>query len=141
VLPSSISRHNAENLTVLCGLVTVLQVPLSSSYWYQKALLSSELVDIFSEAPLAPNSLAHPRVREAYARVTGKAMPSSSPEEERDRKKRIPGPEDDCPICYESMHKVAENKLWFCEECGNALHGECFRQCTTLLLLDEVRHN
>lgn len=43
--------------------------------------------------------------------------------------KRIPGPDDDCPICYDGMHGVAEASLVFCEECGNALHKECFQQC------------
>lgn len=28
------------------------------------------------------------------------------------------------------MHNVAEKQLVFCEECGNALHNECFGQCT-----------
>jgi len=45
------------------------------------------------------------------------------------KNKRIPGPDDDCPICYDGMHGVAEASLVFCEECGNALHKECFQQC------------
>jgi hypothetical protein len=28
------------------------------------------------------------------------------------------------------MHGIAQNKLVFCEECGNALHAECFEQCS-----------
>ena len=44
-------------------------------------------------------------------------------------KKRLPGEEDDCPICYENMHRADEKTLTFCEECGNGLHKECFQQC------------
>jgi len=63
-------------------------------------------------------------VREAYARATGEA-PALTPSDPR---RRIPGPEDNCPICYETMHGISEDKLVFCEECGNALHTECFGQ-------------
>ena len=100
--------------------------------WYSRALLTSELETIFAQAPLAPNSVAHPHVREAHARATGK-IPSTSVPEDASTNKRIPGPDDDCPICYDGMHGVAEASLVFCEECGNALHKECFQQCQFLL--------
>ena len=93
-----------------------------------RALLSSELETIFAQAPLAPNSVAHAHVREAHARATGK-IPATSMPEDANTNKRIPGPDDDCPICYDGMHGVAEASLVFCEECGNALHKECFQQC------------
>ncbi|KAJ7673593.1 hypothetical protein B0H17DRAFT_1161807 [Mycena rosella] len=62
----------------------VLQVTQASGFWYQKALLTTELETIFENAPLAPNALAHPRICEAYARATGKttgtpSTPESSP--------------------------------------------------------------
>ena len=91
-----------------------------------RALLASELQSIFSNAPQAPNAIAHDKIREAYARATGEA-PTLAPSGSR---RRIPGPEDSCPICYEAMHGVSEEKLVFCEECGNALHTECFGQCS-----------
>jgi len=47
-------------------------------------------------------------------------------------KKRILAEGDDCPICYEAMHDVDVKTLTFCEECGNALHTECFNQCRFL---------
>ena len=72
--------------------------------------------------------MAHPHVREAHARATGKAAPAAAPTEGN---KRIPGPDDDCPICYDGMHGVAETSLAFCEDCGNALHKECFGECTS----------
>jgi hypothetical protein len=97
---------------------------------YSRALLTSELETIFAEAPLAPNSIAHAHIREAHARATGKAPATSMAVEDAGNKnKRIPGPEDDCPICYDGMHGIAETSLVFCEECGNALHKECFQQC------------
>ncbi|KAG6867275.1 hypothetical protein C0993_005057 [Termitomyces sp. T159_Od127] len=96
-----------------------------------RALLTTELEKVFAEAPLAPNALANPRIREAHARATGKATATSTPDAQPSSKKRIPGPEDDCPICYEGMHNVNETLLIFCEECGNALHRQCFEQWKT----------
>ncbi|KAH9952030.1 hypothetical protein B0H21DRAFT_10402 [Amylocystis lapponica] len=113
---------------ILFIFLKVLQVTQASGYWYQKALLTSELEDIFSHAPLAPNAVAHERVRDAYARATGKAVSKAASAKQN---KRVPGPEDDCPICYENMHGVNENTLTFCDECGNGLHKECFQQWAT----------
>ena len=93
--------------------------------WY-RALLASELRGIFTNAPMAPSVLAHDSVRNAYASATGKIPKSAS----SDTKRRVPGPEDTCPICYECMHGESESRLTFCEECGNALHSECFEQCS-----------
>ena len=106
---------------------------------YSRALLTSELETIFAQAPLAPNSVAHPHVREAHARATGK-IPSTSVPEDASTNKRIPGPDDDCPICYDGMHGVAEASLVFCEECGNALHKECFQQCQSFLFSVQIDH-
>lgn len=116
---------------ILFVFIKVLQVSEASGYWFQKALLTSELEQIFAEAPLAPNSEANPHVREAYARATGR-MPASanSSKAASDKNKRVPGPDDDCPICYDGMHGVAEASLTYCEQCGNAVHKECFQQCT-----------
>lgn len=125
---------------------SVLQVSQVSGYWYQKcapssisytlnvdlnvhrALLTSELAEIFAHAPLAPNSVSNPRIRAAYNKATGKET-TVVDKNANNNKKRIPGPEDDCPICYETMHKVDTKRLTFCDECGNALHNECFQQC------------
>jgi hypothetical protein len=65
-------------------------------------------------------------VQEAYARATGKVSEDAATP---DSKKKIPEEEDDCPICYETMYQAKEDKLVWCEECGNALHKECFSQC------------
>ncbi|PPQ91350.1 hypothetical protein CVT25_004117 [Psilocybe cyanescens] len=115
---------------ILFIFLKVLQVSRQSGFWYQKALLTSELEQIFAEAPLAPNAEAHPHVREAYARATGRipatANACSNPAQAKNR--RVPGPDDDCPICYDGMHGVAEASLTYCEQCGNAVHKECFQQ-------------
>lgn len=118
------ASHGNHCKHILFIFLKVLQVPQSSGLWYQKALLASELQSIFGNAPQAPNALAHDNIRKAYARAMGKA-PELTPSDSR---RRIPGPEDSCPICYESMHGVSQDKLVFCEECGNALHTECFGQ-------------
>ncbi|KAJ7189417.1 hypothetical protein GGX14DRAFT_538191 [Mycena pura] len=102
-------------------------VDQSTGYWYQKALLTHELESIFAGAPLAPNTLAHPRVREAYERAIGKSQPASTPASSAP-KKRLPTEDDDCAVCYEKLHTVAESTLAFCESCSNAVHGECFEQ-------------
>ncbi|KAI0320361.1 hypothetical protein OF83DRAFT_1053226 [Amylostereum chailletii] len=111
---------------ILFIFLKVLQVTQASGVWYQKALLTSELETVFAKAPLAPNALAHARVREAYARATGKTPAASSSKDTE--KRRLPGPDDDCPICYEGMHGLDTKKLTFCDQCGNGLHTECFQQ-------------
>lgn len=115
---------------ILFIFLKVLQVPQESGYWYQKALITSELEDIFANAPPAPNAVANARIREAFARATGKA-PSVASTDADAQKRRIPGVEDDCPICYESMNGVKESALVWCGDCGNALHQECFQQWAT----------
>ena len=91
-----------------------------------RALLTSELEVIFARAPPAPNDVASLRVRDAYAKARGKATEAES---SNNPARKLPGPEDDCAICYDGMHKVAEMDLSFCDTCGNALHKECFQQC------------
>ncbi|KDR69269.1 hypothetical protein GALMADRAFT_230775 [Galerina marginata CBS 339.88] len=126
--PDAVKGNHCKHILFI--FLKVLQVAQQSSFWYQKALLTTELEDIFRNAPLAPNSVAHAHIREAHARATGK-IPADAPPlpaDEGTGKKRIPGPDDDCPVCYDGMHGVAEASLVFCEECGNALHKECFGQ-------------
>jgi hypothetical protein len=98
-----------------------------------RALLSSELEDIFATAPAAPNALSNTRIQAAYAKVMGRSDEAEKldpkAEEAEKKTKRLPEEGDDCPICYESMYNVDIATLTFCEECGNALHIECFQQC------------
>lgn len=104
----------------------VLLPERASSHSYRRALLTTELQEIFANAPLAPNDIAHARVREAYAVATGKAVASSSSQKAA---RKIPKEDDDCAICYEGLYGVAEAKLAFCDTCQNALHKECMQQC------------
>jgi len=120
--PDASRGHHCKHILFI--FLKVLQVPESSGLWYQKALLHSEIESVFTNAPLAPNVIANDTVRNAYASATGKLSTSAS----SSTKRRIPGPEDNCPICYESMYGESEGRLTFCEECGNALHSECFEQ-------------
>jgi len=103
-----------------------------------RALLTSELEQIFAQARLAPNAHAHARVREAYARAMGKTVADSAIP---DKSKRLPSEEDDCPICYDGMHGVAEASLVFCEECGNAVHKECFAECAYFPPRSQICHH
>jgi len=117
---------------ILFIFLKVLSVSLESTFYYQKALLSSELQTIFANAPIAPNSLMNNHVRVAYARATGgekegEEIESKAKETEQDQR-RVPQEGDDCPICYEDMHEADIKTLTFCVECGNALHNECFTQ-------------
>ncbi|KAG5652310.1 hypothetical protein H0H81_005460 [Sphagnurus paluster] len=121
--PDAMKGNHCKHILFI--FLKVLQVTQASGLWYQKALLTSELETVFAEAPLAPNSVAHPRIREAHARATGKQSDTAC---QSPTKKRVPGPEDDCPICYDGMHGVNETSLVFCEDCGNALHKECFKE-------------
>ncbi|KAK0240934.1 hypothetical protein EDD85DRAFT_763132 [Armillaria nabsnona] len=110
---------------IIFVFIKVLQVSHESSHWYQKALLTTELQDVFAHAPSA---VTNERLRQAHLRATGKASASDSAKASN---KRMPTEEDDCPICYDKMHTEPENRLTWCEVCGNALHGVCFAQWRT----------
>jgi len=116
---------------ILFVLLKVLSVPLTSTYYYQKALLASELENIFTSAPAAPNAVSNAHIQAAYTRAVGRpdeAERLDSKAEEAKDQRRMPEEGDDCPVCYESMHDVDIKTLTFCEKCGNALHMECFQQ-------------
>ncbi|KAH9946354.1 uncharacterized protein BXZ73DRAFT_95853 [Epithele typhae] len=76
---------------ILFIFLKVLQVTQASGHWYQKALLTSELEEIFANAPAAPGATAHARVREAYANATGKQVGSTSQDA---GKRRMPAKDD-----------------------------------------------
>ncbi|KAK1219740.1 hypothetical protein PQX77_017548 [Marasmius sp. AFHP31] len=113
----------------------VLHVDEESSHWYQKALLNSELEEIFDSAPAPPQlrahgSLADEKVVEAWMGATGRAtaQPSASGSTSNDTR-RIPTQEDDCPICYDTMYDEAKTTvealigtLKWCKRCGNSVH-------------------
>ncbi|KAG2059898.1 hypothetical protein BDR06DRAFT_873023 [Suillus hirtellus] len=109
----------ANNLTS----TIVLHVSQSFGFWYQKALLTSKLQEIFVHVPPAPNSVINQCVCDATTTTPSK-------ESEPVKKHCVPGPEDNCPICYKSMHGTDRDILIWCETCVNAVHKECFTQWT-----------
>lgn len=86
--------------------------------------MTSELEEIFSNAPAAPNGLTSERMQLINAAVTGNTTASS--EEEMAPRRRPLKRGDPCPICYEDLSSDLTNALVFCETgCGEALHREC----------------
>ncbi|KAG8779577.1 hypothetical protein FRC15_010059 [Serendipita sp. 397] len=113
---------------ILFVYLKVLNVKESSNLFYQKALLDSELLAIFTEAPAAPNSVANSRVLTAYANAVGKPGPSGSVADASEMRRNVDG--EDCPVCYEEMKGKTASELdsiVFCDTCKNGLHADCFR--------------
>ncbi|KAL0564727.1 hypothetical protein V5O48_017317 [Marasmius crinis-equi] len=124
---------------ILFVFLKVLQVKRGSTHWYQKALLNSELHEIFDSAPAPPQlrahgSLADERVIEAWKGATGRAtsQPSASSSSSSGTR-RLPSAEDDCAICYDSMYDEKKTTvealvgiLEWCRKCGNAVHKGCW---------------
>jgi hypothetical protein len=83
--------------------------------------------------------MAPSRLRAAYAKATGQISGEVNNESRLTKadstSKCMPGEEDDCPVCYERMLGVPEGQLVWCEECGNALHQQCFQQCAYLFTI------
>lgn len=96
----------------------VLRCAKTSALIYQRALLTSELTEIFSRRTAADaKALASSSVQSAYAVASGKApeAASSSAAPRSDA--------DDCPICFEAL---GSEKLEVCSTCRNGIHAECF---------------
>ncbi|KAJ3865494.1 hypothetical protein EV359DRAFT_80428 [Lentinula novae-zelandiae] len=130
--PDHQKGHHCKHLLFI--LVKVLQIPQSSNYWYQKALLSDELSEIFSAAPPPPelrgSFIANQTVVGAWREATGRAPVTTTSTESAQASedpRRIPVSEDDCPICYDKMNagevdlKGLEEILEWCNECHNAI--------------------
>eukprot|EP00929_Paragymnodinium_shiwhaense_P052183 TRINITY_DN26147_c0_g1_i1.p1 TRINITY_DN26147_c0_g1~~TRINITY_DN26147_c0_g1_i1.p1 ORF type:complete len:507 (+),score=27.04 TRINITY_DN26147_c0_g1_i1:196-1716(+) len=93
----------------------VLRAPRSSALIYQRALLSSERVELFAAVrsfQAETNAVAIQPVREAYKE-------SKNP---RDPVQHRGLASDDCPICYEEL---AQEALKVCKTCRNAVHEAC----------------
>ncbi|ESK82324.1 hypothetical protein Moror_2236, partial [Moniliophthora roreri MCA 2997] len=122
---------------IIFVFLRVLQVNRSSNHWFQKALLSYELEDIFASAPPPPqlrSVAASETAIGAWKGATGQAESSSSKATANaDDKRRLPTLEDDCGICYTTLHsanmidvKEYEGTLEWCKTCYNAVHRECW---------------
>lgn len=79
---------------------------------YQLALLSTELVEIFANAPVTPQS--------------SDGAPSTSTDTGGSRKPI----EGDCPVCVMEFDESdkSEEILWCKGACGNNIHRHCFEQ-------------
>ncbi len=126
---------------VLFVFLRVLGAARYKLYHVQRALLDTELHDLFASARADPSADAPRDLVHAYLRATGQAPPSSSPPAPPGAKRRVPEPGDVCPICYEEFSLPAagsrslgsgsggSSSLVYCEHsCGNACHAECFGQ-------------
>ncbi|EJT98751.1 hypothetical protein DACRYDRAFT_118538 [Dacryopinax primogenitus] len=120
--PDALKGNHCKH--ILFVFLKVLNVSSESSYYYQKALLSTELAEIFNAAPSAPTVIAAERIRQAFIHAS---CPSTSAAPAA-AAKRLPQEGNDCPICYESMPPGEEEGLVFCPACGNGLHRGCFEQ-------------
>jgi len=120
---------------ILFVYLKVLQVDSKSPLIYQSALLTSELKDIFADAPLSPGSImASTQVQKKFREMNGMETKEEERKEEKKEEvttgvKRRPV-DGDCPICYEAMSET-ENLVWCQSACGNNMHTECFKQWQT----------
>ncbi|PWN33658.1 uncharacterized protein FA14DRAFT_114598, partial [Meira miltonrushii] len=104
----------------------ILGISQNSHTWYQKALLPSELQDIFASARPDPTH-SNPSLQSAYLKaVSGSKKEDEEEDTKAEGKRRIPQKGDVCPVCYEEFAEGISKDLVFCEEsCGNPLHKKC----------------
>lgn len=111
---------------ILFVFLKVLNVPPESSLYFQKALLTEELEDIFSKAPEIkyPDDPTARRLWNTYAAKMHEFQTEAS--EEITSKKRPIEEGDECPICYDDLPCNSTQGLVFCVNgCGKALHEHC----------------
>ncbi|KAG8950554.1 hypothetical protein FRC04_007373 [Tulasnella sp. 424] len=112
---------------ILFVFFKVLNVSVDTKYWYQKALISSELQEVFDNAPPNPAHVASQQVKEAYGDITGTSSsqgPSKSTQPPEGR--RIFEEDDKCAVCCETLKDVPDSDLVWCGICKNALNKECY---------------
>lgn len=89
-------------------MINVLKAPEHLSY--QLALLSTELTEIFSAAPVTPQS------QPQGSTVVDTSVPG--------KRKPVEG---DCPVCVMEFEE-GDDIVWCKAACGNNIHQECFRK-------------
>ncbi|OAX78919.1 hypothetical protein ACJ72_06768 [Emergomyces africanus] len=97
------SRKGNQCKHIIYVLHNVLKV--SGYLQYQLAFLSSELREIFANAPVNPQG-------NASQNESGKRRPI----------------EGDCPICFMEFKPSTEETVWCKAACGNNIHKTCFQQ-------------
>jgi len=125
---------------ILFVLLKVLHVPIESSLLYQRALLQSELKEIFSS--LQTNDLgrvlAKQEVIRAYRIKSGDIVDDQVVVTD-DKSVVMREPEGECAICFEPMIvstsssdsgaiKGKVESLDSCRTCHNFLHSDCLKQ-------------
>eukprot|EP00935_MAST-01C_sp_MAST-1C-sp1_P000209 g209.t1 len=122
--------HAKGNLCkhILFVLLKVARLPSSSPHVYQKALLNSELQEIFAfVSERHSNVLANAQVRKEYAKLSGEAVDKIAGTEEGGVKRKPLTDGDDCMICFEEM-KESEGLTFCMAACGNNFHKECMQK-------------
>ncbi|KAI9751692.1 MAG: hypothetical protein M4579_005958 [Chaenotheca gracillima] len=119
-VPSCTCPDNREKRNqckhIIYVLVNVLKAP--EELQYQLGFLSSELREIFNQAPPPPE-----------------ANPQESGDDPGHRKPI----EGDCPICITDMKPGQGDIVWCQAACGNNVHRQCFEQWATSKPGQEVR--
>ena len=95
-------------------------------YVYQKALLTTELAQIFEAAPQTlfdSEVVATAAVRKKYKKITGNG--DDDGDEVTVERKALAG--NDCPVCMEELDDK-EPTTWCRAVCGQNVHVECFRE-------------
>ena len=105
--PDALKGNHCKHL--LFVMLKVLHVPSTSTLAYQKALLTSELEEIFAAAPPNPSThIQNKNLTKAWQTATGspskvKNEPEEDAADDDHGKRRIPKDDDTCPVVRLSL--------------------------------------
>ncbi|KAL3139925.1 hypothetical protein ABBQ38_004215 [Trebouxia sp. C0009 RCD-2024] len=119
-------------------MLRVLRLDHADPLVWQRALMKKEAQQVLGgtrSTRADADVLADQSVISHYRRLTGKDTASTSssaagPAGLASKQRPIEG---ECAICYDSLKADApglEDKITFCQECGNNVHVECFKRWT-----------
>lgn len=119
-------------------MLRVLRLDHHDPLVWQRALLKAEAGQVLGgtrSTRADAEVLADQSVITHYRRLTGKNTASTSSAAEgpgglASKQRPIEG---ECAICYDTLKadsQSAEDKVTFCQECGNNVHVECFKRWT-----------
>ena len=113
---------------ILFVFLRVLRVPPHSPIIYQKALLQSELQEIFTRVSEAAQAV---KVRDEVAAAYKKAFSGENSSENSVQGELIKADDDhECPICFENIGGSKE-AVERCSTCRKAIHKECLLKWLT----------
>ncbi|KAG8905235.1 hypothetical protein FRB99_000402 [Tulasnella sp. 403] len=113
---------------ILFVFLKVLGVSRFSHVYYQKALLQSELEQIFASARVPSAHIAPPQFKEVFDDVTGASSSKGKEKAQANKPKKQLTDEDECAVCFEGLKGVPASDLAWCAQCSKALHQECLGQ-------------